>query len=81
MVKTLTVANNSKINMPAPRPYPYHSVMETPPSPLYSFREDYHIDSHYPTEKAAMLAAAYSTGFLLDERGDDGTFIVRWELR
>tara|TARA_R100000951_G_scaffold20200_3_gene17011 strand:- start:1151 stop:1318 length:168 start_codon:yes stop_codon:yes gene_type:complete len=55
--------------------------MESPPAPLYSFKEDHHIDSHYPTEKDAMMAAAYSTGFLLDNRGDDGTFIVRWELR
>jgi len=67
--------------MLTPPPGPYHSGMESPPSPLYSFKEDNHIDSHYPTEKAAMMAAAYSTGFLLDNRGDDGTFIVRWELR
>ena len=81
MRKTPRSGHNSKINIPARNWPPYHSGMESPPAPLYSFKEDHHIDSHYPTEKDAMMAAAYSTGFLLDNRGDDGTFIVRWELR
>ena len=60
---------------------PYHSVMEAPPSPLYSFKEDNHIDQHYATEEDAIRAAAYSVGYLQDTRGDDGSYIVRFNLR
>jgi hypothetical protein len=81
MVKTLRTAHNSKINIAAPWGGPYHTGMEAPPSPLYSFKDDNHIDQHYATEQDAVSAAVYSVGYLQDARGDDGSYIVRFDLR
>jgi len=55
--------------------------MQAPPSPLYSFKDDHHIDQHYSTEDEAIRAAAYSVGYLQDARGADGSYIVRFNLR
>ena len=81
MVKTPRSSHNSAIHIAARCRSPYHKGMEAPPSPLYSFKEDNHIDQHYASEQDAIRAAAYSIGYIQESRGDDGSYIVRFDLR
>ena len=52
-----------------------------PPTPFYSQMVEGRIRQHYRTYDDALLAAAYSQGYLTSADPTDGAWVVEWDLR
>jgi hypothetical protein len=57
------------------------SQLPDPPSPVRSIRQDDAVLQYYMSYQDAMMAAAFSRGYLTDAEPDDGAWVVRWDLR
>ena len=56
-------------------------TLPEPPTPFYSQMVAGRIQQHYPTYHSALLAAAFSQGYLTSAEPTDGAWIVEWDLQ
>ena len=56
------------------------STLPDPPSPSFSQVIDGNVRQHYSSYQDALLAAAFSHGYLVSAEPADGAWIVEWRV-